>query len=502
MVANSKKLASNIIFVYGRVIMIMLIGLLSTRYALEALGQSDYGLYGVVGGMVAILAIVCTAMCTTTRRFINVEAGKNGGNVNKIFNTCLIINLCFAILLFVLAETIGLFYIFNYLKVDRASFSTAIAVFNISTAASAISIIFVPYLSLLESHESFGRIAIIDVSANLLKLVAVYLLLSYSGNRLILYAIVLASTTLASQILYLCYCRKYWPETIKIKLYKDWSLYKKITIFNNYIALGAATYVARNQGSNMIVNFFFGTLVNGAMSIAYAIESYLMVIISNLTTASAPQITQSYSAGEVDTSVEIASKINRFSLMFMTTLVFIAYVELPTYLEIWLGEIPIGCLILCRCTLISAVVRALSEGLPPLIQATGKIKWFQICGSMLQLSVLPIGWLLFHLGYPPQSIIICFIITILINFNITLFIASRVIGRKYITTFLSSSLFPNLKILLVYVGYYVCYELFFKTINPVLNISISVILGVTMILFVGMKKSERENVFKLLHSRK
>lgn len=501
MAIDSKKIAKNLFFVYGRIISITLIGLFSTRYALQALGQSNYGLFNVVGGIIAILAIVNTAMSTTTRRFINIENGKKDGDLNKIFNCCFITNFGLGLLLLLLAETLGMLYIYFLLNVPENQLSTAITIFNISTITSAISILFVPFLSLLESHENFGKIALVDIIITLIRLFLIISLLYYNGNRLILYTLFISFDIIVKGFIYIFYCKRYWPSIIKFKINKDWKLYKQVIIFNNYVSLGAATYVARNQGSNMLVNYFFGTIVNGAMSIAYALESYAIIIISNLTTAAAPQITKSYGAGETDDSILLASRINRISILFMSALVFIAYIELPTYLSIWLGEIPEGALILCQCTLISALVRSFSEGLSPLIQATGKIKWFQICGSISQAICLFIGWIFFKNGFPPQTIIICFIGTTLFNLGMTLTLSRIVLGTNDIIYFVKSSLKPNLFILLIYFVYYLCIKLCFYNINPIINILIGVVLSIFLIYNIGLTHLEKKRIKDIVISK-
>ena len=492
---HTPTISKNILFVYTRIAVITLIGLFTTRYSLLALGQSDYGLYGVVGGVIAILGIISTAMSTTTRRFINVEMGKtDNSDLNKVFNSCLITNILFAGFLFLLAETLGLLYIYNYLNVEPDKFQDAVIIFHISTATAAISLVNIPHQSLIAANEHFGTIAIIDCATQLLKLLGILGLFLFAGDRLTLYALIMCGITLISLIAYSAYCRRNWKEVVKFKLIRDVGLYKNIALFNNYIALGATSYVARAQGSNMLINYFFGTVVNAAVSIAYAIEGYAIMIVSNLSTAAAPRITKEYSAGNIDESVRQTCRINRLSILFMLVIVFISLIELPFFLKLWLGIVPEGCLVLCQWTLICAFVRSFFEGLPPIVQASGKLKWFQITSSILQCIVLPIGYVLFKMGFPTYSIIVCFIITTMIDYWISIYILRTIIDKKQVLRILKSSFGATLKVSPILVIYFVAYIIFFPTINPVLNIIIAGIVSTTAIYLLGLLPQERDFV--------
>lgn len=500
-IEDSKKLTKNVFFVYSRIIFTTVIGLISTRLAFNALGQSDYGLYNVVAGIISVLSIISTAMTTTTRRYLNFEMGKSSGDINKIFNICRVINLIFAILLLILAESLGMIYVFNYLKVESNMFNSALIVFHISTITATLSIINVPFQSLMSAKEKFLEIALIDVSTHLVKLIGVGCLFLFSNNRLTIYALLMSGMTILGLIAYSAFCKRNWPQVVKYKLYKDKKIYKEIAIFNNYIALGASAYIGRSQGSNLMINYYFGTIVNGAFSIAYMIENYAMMAISNFTTAASPQITQKYSSGKIKESLQLASKINRLSILAMTSIVFIALIELPFILKLWLGSVPIGSLILCKWTLISAFVRSLSEGIPPIVQASGKIKWFQILGTSTQIIVLIIGWVLFRHGFPPQTIIICYVFTSIFNFIITLFLLRIILPKEEIINFFRLSFHPLYLVIIAYLLYYIGHELVFMDLNPLLDIFLALVYGVIIIYYIGLKKTERKAIYTIIFNK-
>lgn len=500
-IEDSKKLTRNVFFVYSRIILTTIIGLISTRLAFNALGQSDYGLYNVVAGIISVLSIISTAMTTTTRRYLNFEMGKDSGNINKIFNICRVINFIFAILLLLLAESLGMIYVYNYLKAGPSMFNSALIVFHISTITATLSIINVPFQSLMAAKEKFFEIALIDVSNHLVKLIGVGCLFLFSNNRLIIYALLMCGITILGLIAYSSFCKHNWPQAVKYKLYKDKKIYKEIAKFNNYIFLGASAYIGRSQGSNLMINYFFGTIVNGAFSIAYMIENYAMMAIGNFTTAASPQITQKYSSGKIKESLQLASKINRLSILAMTSIVFIALLELPFLLKLWLGTVPIGSLVLCKWTLISALVRSLSEGIPPIVQASGKIKWFQIIGTCTQVMVLIIGWFFFKYGFPPQTIIICYVITSILNFVVTIFLLRTILSPEDISNFFTSSFLPIFLVFFAYVLYFIVHEFVFMNINPILDITLALSYGIIIIYYYGLKKTERKAIFTIMFNK-
>lgn len=421
---KNKKIAINTLIVYARMIIVTLISLITVRYVLKALGASDYGLYNVVGGVVAILNFICTAMQTTTRRYINIEMGKINRNLNKIFNVCLLLHVGFAILLLIIVETIGNFYIYNYLNVAPEKLQDASFVFQISAIVSIIGIINVPYQGLLSAYEKFGTIASIDFVTTLLKIPLVVCLAYFEGNALRFYAIGTCLISFSSFILYSLFCYKHYSDIVKFKTYKDWKLCREIIAFNNYTAIGAFAYIGRTQGSNIMVNYFFGTIINGAFALAYQIENNIMNFVGNLATSFEPQITQSYSNGDYKRCYSLVSKISRYCILIMLFVLFPLILELEFILKIWLGNIPSGVILLSYLTLLSLFVRSLTGGLSPLILATGDVKKFQISASFLMLIGLPLAFIAYYIHSPYFIIIIIMTILDLINRGYIVYLAS------------------------------------------------------------------------------
>ena len=431
---ENARIAKNTLIVYVRTFCISVIGLVAMRLVLKALGQSDLGLFDVVAGLISMLGFLSTAMSTTTRRYINVEMGKPDGDPRKIFNILMNIHILLALFIFVLAESLGMWYIYNYLNIPPEKLHDAVFVFKISTVVACMGIINIPYQSLIEAFERFGASAAIDIVSNLVRLGLIGLLFVIDGNRLRYYAIAMSLFTALSLLMYHGYCAMHWKHIIKRGKYRDKALYKEIFGFNNYTALSAIAYIARTQGSKLIVNHFFGTFVNGAFTPAYSLENFTVMSITRFTNTAAPQITQNYSAGDMERSIDLVCKISRFSALLMIVLVSAVIVELDFILGLWLDKVPVGTSLLCFWTMISALVRAFAMGgTQTFEQATGRIKWFQITNSVLSLACLPLGFLAYKLGAQPVAIIqiyICYTIVYrIIEFGLLKRQADFPIGR-------------------------------------------------------------------------
>ena len=500
--SGAKRIALNTGIIYARIAISTIIALVSTRYVLIALGASDFGLFNVVGSFIAVLNCISTAMYTTTRRYVNIEQGKSGGNVNKIFNICLSVHIAFALFIFFICETVGILYINNYLNVAPDKLADAHFVFQVSTIIAAIGITNVPYQALIESFEKFWQTAAVDIVMSITKLIGVILLVYYSGNALRMYSLIVASMTLLSFVLYRFICKRQWSDIIRFKIYKDKTTYKELLVFNNYTALGAASWLGKYQGSNVLVNLFFGTVVNATFAIANQVNGFVSMLVNNLNTASAPQVTQKYGAGQIDDAVMLCSRICRLSILIMICIFFPLFICLETLLPIWLKEVPGDTLLYCRWILISALCGSLSAGIPNLIQATGKIKWFQIIGSISELAVLPLCYYLFSIGYPAVTIIVAYSILTICYRMITFWMMYRIVNLNSIL-FIKRAYMKPFVIIAIMSGVLLALNGIDMS-GVLLNFSITaVVLLITLLLcfFIGLENEERTKLFGFVKAR-
>lgn len=407
----NKRIAKNTMFMYIRLFITMIIGLYTSRIVLLVLGVSDYGLFSIVGGVLAMFTFISGSLSGVTSRFFNTEMGKQGGDINRMFNINLVLHICSAIIILVLAETIGIWYIYNKLNIEPGKLSDAIFVYQVSIFTACLGIINGPYASLFAAFERFGFLAKFDIINTLIRLCCVIMLQYYSGNSLRFYSIIMSLTTVNAFIVYHWIAARYWPQIIKLKFVRGWTNYKEVLFFFNWNLFATLALMARSTGCDLIMNIFFGTAVNGAFAISKTVNNYITTFSTNFDGASAPQIIQAYSAGNYGRCNYLVNKLGRFCLLLFEMAFFPLYVELEFILQLWLKEVPEDVLIFCRLNLLLAAVALTCGGLVQVINASGKIKWFKITGGAFFVSCIPIGYYCFKVGAPAYTMIILFLIT-------------------------------------------------------------------------------------------
>ena len=406
------------VIIYIRMAVTIVVGLITSRLVLQALGASDVGIYSVVGSTVALVGILTTALGWTTGRFMNIELGKPDGNPNKMFNICNTIHLGAAAFILLVLESVGIWYIHTKLNVPPGKEADAMFVFQVSTIVACLGIANTPFTSIFNVHEKFGTVAIIDIVNTLVKLgmVLILLLVKDSTYSLRLYAVMMSVTTWISFVVYHALCKRRWPEIIRWKFVKCWADYKEVLSFGNYNLLASSSIIARSQGTNMLINAFFGTTVNAAYYYANMLQNYVSQFVGNFDAASGPQITQSVGAGQIDNAVRLARRACRICLLLFLLLFFPLWSELDFLVRLWLGsKMPPETIIMARWTLLYAACATTSAGLAILISAFGRIKWYKIGLAILYMLCLPVGYILFKNGFPAHTVIVCFVIADIIN---------------------------------------------------------------------------------------
>lgn len=497
---ENKKIVLNTAIIYVRLAVVTVVGLLSSRYVLQALGVSDYGLYNVVGCVITMINVVSIAMHTTTRRYLNIEMGKKDGNLNRIFNVSMLIHLVFAFSFFLIIQFFGSFYIDNYMNIPVGKEEDAHFVLLISNLVAAVGILSVPFQGLLNAYEDFLSIALQDIICAFLKLFACVFLLYYSGNALRMYAIIVSLITLFSFIYYSHISYKKHKEIIRPKLYKDKQLYKEILIYNNYTALGASAFLGRTQGATMLINFFFGTAVNAAFAVAYSIQNYVQQFVNNLGVASSPKITQKYAAGDCAGAVKLCEQINRFTILIMSIVFFTLYIRLDYIMGIWLKIVPDGAILYSRWTLIFALVSSFSAGNPTLIQAVGKIKWFQIIGSIVELALLPVCYVLFVFSFPPETLFIVLCILTL-SYRLVSIWLMKIFINIDVKTFVTNAYLQPIAVIIVLYLVLVISSSVVCNIHSLIVICVTGVVSLFVCYMIGLKKSEKDLVINIVISK-
>ena len=493
MMNGNKKIAVNSLVIFVRLCVVSIISLVAARVILQALGASDFGLYNVVGGIVLLLNVVNTAMVATTYRYIAYELGKGDkGNPNKIFNASFAIHVGFSIFILILGLTIGLFYVNNYLNVEIDKLSDARFVFFISIITTMISTIFVPFSGLLVAYERFHVPAIIDIISNIIKLGLLFLLLYYDGNRLRLYSLIMLLFCLMQNMLIYLYSRVNFYNVIRLNITRDKKLYHEMLHFSGWILFGACSSVVKTQGSAMIVNFFFGTIVNAAFAIATQIEHFILMFARSLNNAAIPQITKNYSGGNEKRSIILSCYISKYTFILMSFVAFPILLEIDFILSLWLKEVPEGTAAFCQLMILGALIGCMGEGIPALVQASGKIKIFQMVLTSIFMIGLPIAIILYNLNCPPYTILIVYCIISIVIAIVRLYLLKRILNMD-IGFFVKTS---YLKMLYMIIPMIVIYSFYtpnnFTVTQHWLGLCFLVFFVVFDVLLLGTDKREKQ----------
>ena len=499
------RIARNTLIIYFRMAFTIVVGLIASRLVLQALGASDVGIYSTVGSAVALVVVITSALTVTTQRFMNIELGKPDGDPNRMFNICHTVHLGGAAVMLLLLETIGIWYIRCKINVPAGKEADAMFVFQVSTMVACLGISNVPYQSLFNVHEKFLTIAIVDIVNATVKLLAVVTLTVLRGrcNGLRVYAVMMSLMVWVSFVVYRILCRRNWPQMVRWSFVRDKAAYREVLSFSNYNLLSAASVMARGQGSNILINAFFGTTVNAAFYYATTVQTYVDQFLANFDTASAPQIVQNIGSGNDGKAIHLTSRVSRICFLLFLLMFFPLWSELPFILRMWLGSgIPEQTLEMCRLTLLVAAVAATSAGIIQIINAYGRIKWYKILGAVLFFACLPVGWILFRAGYPARSIIVCFIVADLL-LRIGQFILLRVQFRFPVGKFLRDAYLRPLGVILVMLVYLALYRLWGPESTWAHLAGVAMTLGAVSLAswFIGLTDAERTGIRKHLYRR-
>lgn len=500
---DNKRIAVNSFVIFARLCITSIIGIFASRLVLDALGASNYGLYDVVGGIVTLLNVMNTAMLSTTYRYIAYEIGKGeSGRPNAVFNTSLLIHFGFAVFILLIGLTVGLWYINNYLNIPDDSMADARFVFLVSLLTTSFSTLLVPYQGLLVAYERFASTAIIDIVTNLIRFGALVLLLYSVDNSLRVYSIIQVGYTVVAGVSYTVLCYNNYYSTVKLKLYKEKSLIKEMMSFALWTLFGAVASIGKTQGCVILINYFFGTLVNAAYAIGHQIESYVLMFARSLNSAAVPQITKSFSGGNDGRSLLLTSYISKYTFIMMMMVAFPVLLEIDFILGIWLKEVPEGAGVFCRLIILNAVIGCLGEGIPALINATGRIKTYQIIFHTFNLLGLPIAFFVFKLGYDQYSIMYVYI-----GINIAAALLRLYLLKKLYDFDISMIVKVSyVKIAIISVplliGYFIYNPVDFSLVGHLVGLVMAELYLILVVFLLGIDKHEKELLLSFVRNRK
>lgn len=446
--SNNKRIARNTLFLYLRMGISMIVQLYTSRIVLDALGIDNYGIYNIVGSVIVMFTFLNGPLATATQRFFNYELGlKEGGDINKIFNIGLIAYLALTILLIIVIELAGGWYVTNRLNIPPDRLDAAIWVFHISVISLAILLMRTPFESLILAHEKMDFYAYISIADVILKLGNALSLIYFTADKLCLYALNQLAIVAIISLCVILFCHLKIPN-IRIRRIWDGATFKSLLSFSGWTLLSSVTSMGATNGVNVLLNAFCGVTVNSAMGIANQVSSTINQFVLNFQIAFNPQIVKYYSSGDIKQMQTLAFRASKASYLLLFMIVCPLFFNLDFVLGIWLKEVPPYTAALCIGLIIWTLLESLMAPLWTSVIATGKVKTYHIVMSIIISMVFMLSWLCLYAGFSPISVVVikCAIDVILI---ITRLLFTRNLLGFSVRTFLRQVILPTSLITIV-----------------------------------------------------
>lgn len=500
---NNKRIAKNTLLLYFRMLLTMAISLYTSRIVLYVLGVEDFGIYNVVGGVVAMFSVISGSLSAAISRFITYELGKGDKEkLVRIFSSSVTIQLGLGLIILILAEIIGVWFLNVKMSIPENRMYAANWVFQLSILTFIINLISVPYNAAIIAHEKMSAFAYISILEVVAKLIIVYILLLSPIDKLIFYAILMASVALIIRFVYGFYCKRHFEECTYHFIF-DKELLKKMFGFAGWNFIGASSAVLRDQGGNIVINLFCCPTVNAARGIAYQVNNAISGFVNNFMTALNPQITKSYATGDKEYMMTLIYQGARLSFYILLILSLPVIVNAHYILTLWLKIVPEHTTLFVQLVLIFAMSESISSPLITAMLATGKIRNYQIVVGGLQMMNLPISYVLLRYGCIPETVLIVAICISQCCLAARLYMLRGMIGlsvRKYMSkVYLNVFSVTILSAIIPCVSSYYLNETF---INFIIICTISVICTFTVIYFIGCNRKERQFILSKINTIK
>lgn len=444
---NNTRIAKNTFFMYLRTLITMCISLYTSRVILRTLGEVDFGIYNVVGGVIVLFSFINGAMTSATQRHLSYELGKETPEVSSIFSACLMVHFVLSVIVLVLAETVGLWFVNTQLNIPSERMNAALWVYQFSIICCIIAINRVPFDSSIIAHEKFTFYAYSGIIESVLKLVIVFILVSFSADKLIVYSILICCVTIIMTVMILLYNRFAFPD-IRLVRVKDRKIYKNIVSFSGWTIFGSFANMARHQGISIVNNIFYGVVVNAAIGVAQQVNGTIDRFVSSFQLSFNPQLTKAQANGDRQAQSLLIVRSSKFSYFILLILTCPVILNLEYILHLWLGEFPQYTTEICVFILIASLIDCLSGPLWVTVFASGKIKYYQIVISIVILLNIVVAIICGKLHWEPQYVYagMCFINTL--SLIVRLYYAHKE-AQLSVSFFLKKSLQPVALVTLV-----------------------------------------------------
>ena len=501
--SNNKRIAKNTLLLYIRMLFLMVVSLYTSRVVLNALGVEDFGIYNVVGGVVAMFSMLSGSLSAAITRFITYELGTgNRENLKKIFSSAVTIQIGLAVVIILLAEAVGVWFLNVKMNIPEERIVAANWVFQFSILTFSINLICVPYNASIIAHERMSAFAYISILEAIGKLAIAFLITVSPMDRLIFYSLLMCAVALLVRLVYGYYCKKHFEECTYHFLW-DKELLKRMFGFAGWNFIGATSGVLRDQGGNIVINLFCGPAVNAARGIAFQVNTAVYGFVSNFMTALNPQITKSYAAGDRDYMMTLIYQGARLSFYMLLLLSLPVLINTHYILSLWLKIVPDHAVLFVQLVLVFAMSESISNPLITAMLATGKIRNYQLVVGGVQMMNLPISYLLLRMGMFPEVVIVVAIVISQCCLAARLVMLRGMIGlsvREYMEKVYLNVL--AVTVIAVILPFLLSTKLEESFLNFVLLCFVALICTGMTIYYVGCSKPERQFVLNKLHTTK
>ncbi|MBD5281031.1 MAG: lipopolysaccharide biosynthesis protein [Bacteroides sp.] len=489
----------NTFLLYVRMLGLMLVTLLTTRIVLKELGENDYGIYNVVGGVVIVFSIFSSSLTAAISRFLTYELGKGSDErLNDYFSNSVILQIILGLIICVIIEFGGTWFLNNKMNIAYDMLESANIVLQCSILIFFINLISTPYNAVIIAHERMSTYAALSILDVLLKLLAAYLISYVNSQRLVYYSIFLVIEAFAIRMIYSLYCRRVFEEC-NLKWRINGAVFRELLAFSGWNFIGASSGILKDQGVNLLLNIFGNTIINAARGLSMQVGSAATSFTSSFVTALNPQITKEYAIGNKTSSIILTVRGAKFSVFLVWFIALPILLETDTLLAIWLTEIPNYTPIFVRLSIVYVVIETFSMTLITLMLATGNIKKYQIIVGGMQLLNFPFSWIALYLGIgyvAPYYIAICISLVCL---NIRLYLLWKMV-KLSIRTYYRETVLPAVLVIIISSVIPFCLELYMynSTFKFFIVISMALISTSLSIYYVGLNQNERIHIKKIL----
>lgn len=500
--SDNKRIAKNSIYLTIRMIIVLLVSLYTTRVIIDALGVEDYGIYNVVAGFVSMFTFLSSAMNNGIQRFYNYEIGINGDiGLKVVYNVSLRVQIILAILLFLSIGFIGWWYIEHKMVLPPGRIEDAEWLFLSAMFSLGFVILQVPFSAIVIAKERMSFYSIISIFNTLLTLFISFLIKYSNLNRLILYGVLLAAVQLIILVIYFFYTKYHFK--IKIERNINWNLLKAIMGFSGWNLFGTFGGVMKEQGTNLILNLFCGPIVNAARGIAAQVNGGFQSLVSNINVAVRPQLTQSYATGDIDRTMRLTYSSSKLTSMALFMFSYPILLEIDFVLSIWLGKnIPEDTAIFIIIVVLCSFFGNLNSGVSGIVHSSGKMKLYQIAGSIINLMALPIIYFMLFIGLSAVSAMWSLLVIAAANQISALLVLKRIVNY-HIKDYLKEVVWPI--ILVVGISFfppYLIHEYMQSGVMRFLTVVIFAIGEIGIIIYMtGLSTSEKKLIHSFWHTK-